>query len=130
VRIAELAARTGVAARLLRYYEERGLLTPARDDRGWRSYDESDEARVGEIRGLIEAGLPTAAIVQLLGCVGDEPASQRRVTAELRAELTAVRDRLDSRIRCLARNRDALDSWLDESLRSHAGSPSGSPEPP
>lgn len=107
MRIAELAARTGVAPRLLRYYEDQGLIAPARDDRGWRVYDAADQERVIEIRSLIEAGLPTAAIARLVGCTTAEA-----VTDDLRAELQAVLDRLDSRIQCLARNRDALEGWL------------------
>ena len=110
MRIAELAASTGVSPRLLRYYERVGLLRPARDERGWRDYDTADQARVAEIRELIQSGLPTAAIVQLLDTADGSPGPQ--VSDELRAELVAVRDRIDARVRCLARNRDALDAWL------------------
>ena len=110
MRIAQLAARTGVSARSLRHYERVGLLRLARDERGWRSYDERDEARVAEIRDLIQAGLPTASVSRLLerAQLGARP----QVSEELRTELIAVRDRIDARIRCLARNRDALDAWL------------------
>ena len=112
MRIAQLAARTEVSPRLLRYYERVGLLRPARDDRGWRNYDGVDEARVAEIRDLIAAGLPTAAIAQLLETAPGGGAGGTRVSEELRAELVAVRDRIDARVRSLGRNRDALDAWL------------------
>ena len=116
MRISQLAARTGVAVRLLRYYEQQGLVRPERDARGWRSYSDGDEARVREIRSLIEAGLPTAAIRQLLaGPVSRPPA--REVNQALLDELTVVHDRLDARIRCLQRNRDALASWLNRARR-------------
>lgn len=91
-----------------------GLLLPARDDHHWRVYDEADEARVAEIRVLLDAGLPTSAIAQLIGCRvndGDNP-GRGGVDYHLRAELAEVRARLDARIRCLARNRDALDAWM------------------
>ncbi|MGX1372208.1 DNA-binding transcriptional MerR regulator [Streptomyces canus] len=41
MRIGELSRRTGVPTRLLRYYEEQDLLHPARDDNGYRSFDEA-----------------------------------------------------------------------------------------
>jgi hypothetical protein len=46
MRIGELAERTGVPARLLRYYEEQGLLTPARAANGYRDYGEPLADRV------------------------------------------------------------------------------------
>lgn len=39
MRIGELARRTGVAARRLRYYEEQGLLSSDRSVNGYRDYD-------------------------------------------------------------------------------------------
>ena len=56
MRIGELSCRTGVPARLLRYYEEQDLLHPERDGSGYRSYREADAGRVTQIRGLLEAG--------------------------------------------------------------------------
>lgn len=113
MRIAEAAARTGASARLLRYYEQQGLLSPGRDERGWRVYCQPDLDRLGEVRTLLGAGLPVSAIRQLLGCLAadgsDEPV---QISDELLDELVAVRDRIDARVRCLARNRDALDTWL------------------
>ena len=38
MRIGELSRRTGVPARLLRYYEEQDLMHPERDSNGYRSY--------------------------------------------------------------------------------------------
>jgi len=39
MRIKELSERTGVSARLPRYYEEQGLLTPRREENGYRDHD-------------------------------------------------------------------------------------------
>ena len=113
MRIGELAARTGTTARLLRYYEEQGLLTPARRANGYRDYGESLVGRVRQIRGLLDAGLPTKLIRNVLPCL-DDPGSIAisdpglEVVAQLRQE----RDRMDARIACLSRNRDAIDAYL------------------
>ena len=112
MRIAELANRTGVPARLLRYYEEQALLEPPRDARGWRDYTDADEARVREIRGLLDAGLPTAAIRRLLDYASPQSPSHVGIDEALLEGLIDVRNRLDDRISCLSRNRDALDAWL------------------
>ena len=42
---------------MLRYYEEQGLLSPARDASGYRAYTESDVAKVRQIRGLLADSL-------------------------------------------------------------------------
>jgi DNA-binding transcriptional MerR regulator len=66
VLIGELARRTGVPARRLRYYEEQGLLSSGRSPNGYRDYDPQAVQRVTQIRGLIDAGIPTAIIKDIL----------------------------------------------------------------
>lgn len=72
MRIGALSRRSGVSRRLLRYYEEQGLLRPLRLANGYREYSESDIASVRHIRALLAAGLPTAVIARLLDCVHDD----------------------------------------------------------
>ena len=62
MRIGELAERTGVSRRLLRYYEEQGLVTPSRSLNGYREYAEAHVHVVKQITGLMDAGLPTRII--------------------------------------------------------------------
>ncbi|MER7005960.1 MerR family transcriptional regulator [Dactylosporangium sp. NPDC000555] len=123
MRIGELSARTGTPARLLRYYEEQGLLTPARLDNGYRDYGEHLVDRVLQIRGLLEAGLPTRLIKDVLPCL-DNPCSITISDAgpEVVELLRHERDRMDARIACLSRNRDAIDAYL-----STVTAPSGRP---
>ena len=72
MRIGDLAHETGVSRRLLRYYEEQGLLTPVRSVNGSREYAEADIATVRQIRAMLAAGLPTAVIARVLHCVGGD----------------------------------------------------------
>lgn len=119
MRIAEVAARAGVSARSLRYYDQQGLVRPLRDERGWRVYRQRDLDRLQEVRTLLDAGLPVSAIRQLVGCLdADGSGEQAQISDQLLAELAIVRDRVDARVQCLARNRDALDHWLRTAPRS------------
>lgn len=104
MRIGDLAARTGVSVRSLRYYEEQGMLTATRTGSGQRTYGAEAVDRVRLVQQLFAAGLPSRTIVQLLPCVDAGTATPEsfallvqerdRITAQL-AELTAARDRLD-----------------------------------
>jgi DNA-binding transcriptional MerR regulator len=114
MRIGELAERTGVPARLLRYYEEQGLLSPARAANGYRDYGAALVDRVVQIRGLLDAGLPTRIIKQILPCLdGPREIMFGDATPEMIATLEQERDAIDARVHCLARNRDAITEYLD-----------------
>jgi DNA-binding transcriptional MerR regulator len=114
MRIGELAERTRVSTRLLRYYEEQELLTPERAANGYRDYAESLVDRVTQIRGLLDAGVPTKIIKQILPYL-ENPCTIHvtDATSDLIASLERERDQMDSRIACLVRNRDAISGYLD-----------------
>ena len=57
MRIGELAQRTGVTTRALRFYEARGLIEARRSANGYREYDEDDLQLVKEIQTLQTVGL-------------------------------------------------------------------------
>jgi DNA-binding transcriptional MerR regulator len=59
---AECAALTGLSARALRIYEQRKLLTPARDSNGWRHYSSADLTRLNTIAVLKALGLTLSQI--------------------------------------------------------------------
>jgi len=50
MRIKEAARRLGISERMLRHYENEGLLRPRRSENGYRWYDEADLRRVARIR--------------------------------------------------------------------------------
>ena len=126
MRIGELAARTGTSRRLLRYYEEEGLISPGRAENGYREYDERFVDRVSQIRGLLDAGLPVRIIKQLLPCL-DSPWTIYcpEPTDEMISTLERERERMNERITCLARNRDAIGAYLDNMRRGGAPAPAG-----
>lgn len=114
MRIGELSERTGTPRRLLRYYEEQGLIVADRLPNGYRVYDESNLDRVVQIRGLLDAGLPTRIIKQILPCLNKPRIIHfPDATPEMLATLEEERDRMTERIRFLTRNRDAVAEYLD-----------------
>lgn len=85
MRIGELATQAGVSTRALRYYEEQGLLTPARTTTGHRIYTEASLARVQLIRLLFTAGLSSRLLVRLLPAI-DAKFLEPDLVAHLEAE--------------------------------------------
>ena len=68
---AECASRTGLTARALRVYEHRRLISPQRNDKGWRRYSTEDLVRLNTITTLKSLGLSLARIGAILQ--GDAP---------------------------------------------------------
>ncbi|MEO3871396.1 MerR family transcriptional regulator [Nonomuraea sp. B12E4] len=113
MRIGDLAQATGVNRRLLRYYEEQGLLRPLRLPNGYREYDATHVVAVRHIRALLAAGLPTTVIGRLLHCVHDDgtrmvPTACPGMVANLRREHRRITETIE-RLRTSQR---ALDTML------------------
>ncbi|MHC3470558.1 MerR family transcriptional regulator [Streptomyces sp. 7R007] len=114
MRIGELARRTGVSERSLRYYETQGLLAAGRTSGGHRDYPEAAVDRVIRIQELFAAGLHSSRIAQLLPCMRDADGGPSAIaTPKLVADLTAERDRIDRMIADLVRSRETLDEVIE-----------------
>ncbi|MGI5176816.1 MerR family transcriptional regulator [Dactylosporangium sp. CA-152071] len=113
MKIGELSRRTGVSARALRHYEDEGLLHPGRCSNGYRDFGEDAVDAVGQIRALIDSGLPTRIIRDVLPFL-DGPSQVLPATpcAYFLEEVARQVEQLQRRIACLTRNRDALDAYL------------------
>jgi DNA-binding transcriptional MerR regulator len=112
MRIGELRRRTGVSERLLRYYEEQGLLRPQRRPSGYREYDDSDVTTVLHIRNLLAAGLSTTTIADLLPCMGADGDRLIADCPELLIDLARERERISASIRELELARTTLDAVI------------------
>lgn len=105
--IGELARRTGVSARMLRYYEHEGLLNPKRTESGYRDYGSDEVDAAQRIRMLSAAGLKISSIRLLLPCVlGEKPVFHPCVQA--RALLRGEVEKLDIRLRELSETREVV----------------------
>ncbi|APC37669.1 MULTISPECIES: MerR family transcriptional regulator [Nocardiopsis] len=113
MRIGELARRSGVSPRSLRYYEQQGLLASERTPGGHREYAEAAVDRVVRIQELYAAGLCSAKIVTLLPCMRDADGGPAATAdAHLVRELRTERERIDRMIADLRRSRELLDDVI------------------
>lgn len=117
MKIGELADRTGVPQRMLRYYEQQGLLSPERSDNGYRSYREADVDRVHQVRSLIRSGMPTRLIRVVLEM--DEERWTRQCTRDFAETLAEELRSIEEKISCLSLSRDTVRQYLEDT--QHAG---------
>jgi DNA-binding transcriptional MerR regulator len=119
MRIGELEQRTGAPARMLRYYEQHGLITADRSANGYRDFPEHTVDRVGQIRGLLDAGVPVKIIKQILPCLtAPEDLYFPIPDPQMLAQLEEQRDRMTRKAECVLKNRDAIATYLDR-VREH-----------
>ncbi|PCF94405.1 MerR family transcriptional regulator [Vreelandella nigrificans] len=113
MKIGELSKRTSVSIRMLRYYEEVGLLKPERGVNGYRDYALDEVRTVERIKLLGSAGMTLATIQQFLPCVrGEVPVFEP--CDELRNVLREQMDIADQKMVKLAQSRAILESFLSE----------------
>lgn len=119
MKIGELARRTGVAPRLLRYYEQQGLITAQRAENGYREYSEADVAQVERVVGLVRAGMPTRLVRVVLDIDGIASAELAATcTRNLAEQLAAELAEIDGRIACLAKSRETIHRFLTQTQHS------------
>lgn len=100
MQIGELSARTGATVRMLRYYENQGLLHPRRTAAGYRIYAETDVDRVARIRCMLSAALPAGVVGTALTFLLDGPVipalpeDRARLAATLQAELDVLAEKV------------------------------------
>jgi DNA-binding transcriptional MerR regulator len=115
MRIGELAARSGVAARTIRYYEGIGLvLPPPRTDGGYRDYREEALGRLSFIRAAQSIGLSLGEIREILAFRdrGEVPCSHVASLIDRRAA------ELSERIAALERMRRDLERLSKRARRT------------
>lgn len=108
MKIGEVAHRTGVSVRALRYYEEKGVLRPERTPSGYRTFSNSDIRKVAHIQTLLAAGLGMDLIGQILACLSGESLLLDDCRERLEAERRRITDNIDQ----LVHTRSLLDDLL------------------
>jgi MerR family redox-sensitive transcriptional activator SoxR len=107
--IGEVAARSGVAASALRFYEDQGLIASERNDSGHRRYPRSVLRRVAFIVFAQKVGLSLEEIRKELAKLPRNRAPERADWAKLSGSWTT---RIDERIAELERMRAGLTECI------------------
>ena len=139
--IGQAASASGVSAKMIRHYEEVGLLPAAqRTDSGYRQYVDVDVQTLRFIRHSRDLGFSLPEIAQLVSLWQDRTRSSREVKAlakthireleEKAQELLAMKSALEHLVRC-CRGDDRPECPIIETLANESvvvarpGSPNG-----
>lgn len=118
----ELARRAGIPAHVVRYYTQRGLLSPARNSRNaYREYGETDLHRLRFICKAKIIGLTLSEIDMILGAVDDDAPRLSAIRDLLRSRAERYREELASAQRLQQRIMEAIELWneADVSISEH-----------
>ena len=107
--IGDFAARSGVAASALRYYERQGLIRSARTSGNQRRYNRSELRRVAFIRIAQQVGVSLDEIREALAELPEGRTPTKADWARLSAHW---RHKLDERITLMERLRDQLTGCI------------------
>jgi DNA-binding transcriptional MerR regulator len=111
VRIGELAAELGINAKTIRYYEDIGLLPPAkRSANGYRLYDGADRERLRFISKAKTVGLTLEEISEILALRGNGAQPCEHVLGLLDHKLAT----LDEQLRTLSELQQELLTLREE----------------
>ena len=110
--ISDVASRSGLPAKTIRYYEDIGLVTPKRDYNGYRAFAEADLHKLAFLGRARSLGFSIADCRKLLALYEDRGRSSADVRAVAKehlaqieaklGELTAKRDTLAHLVSCCA----------------------------
>ncbi|WP_303384558.1 MerR family transcriptional regulator [Paracoccus sp. (in: a-proteobacteria)] len=107
MKIGEMAEKTGISIRMLRYYEEQGLISPGRTGAGYRDYGRRELVTVERIKTLGACGMTLPVIRRFLPCALDGRSSFEPCD-ELRDILQRHIDDVDEQMKELDESRALL----------------------
>ncbi len=125
--ISELAAELELTPRTIRFYEEKGLISPRRSSGNHRLYDRRDRARLRLVKRGRRFGYSLDEIAEMIGPAGEpldevgqierslvygertlrEIARRQAELEELKRDLQGVKRKLNARLRQLRRERES-----------------------
>lgn len=113
LQIGEASMKSGVSAKMIRYYEQIGLITrPARSENGYRFYAQSDVHQLQFVHRARELGFPIDDIRELLRLWHDRNRPSRdvkRLALHHIGEMEAHIDRMKGMVDTLKHLADACD---------------------
>ena len=92
--IGEVAERSGIPPKTIRYYEDIGLVRPQRSGNGYRAFRETDLHKLAFLGRARALGFSIGDCRNLLGLYEDENRESAQVKAVAEEHLTAIDDKI------------------------------------
>lgn len=106
--IGDVAERTGLPAKTIRYYEDAGLIAPHRGANGYRAFSEAEVMKLGFLARARALGFSLGACRDLLALWED----QDRASADVRRLAGRHLAEIEAKIAALAEMRDTLSDLV------------------
>ncbi len=113
--IGEVAARTGLPAKTIRYYEEIGLVSPLRDVNGYRAFRESDRHKLAFLARARALGFSIEDCRALLALYEDD----HRASADVKRLAERHLEKIEEKIRTLEAMRETLSELVEACAGDH-----------
>jgi MerR family copper efflux transcriptional regulator len=113
--IGDVAARTGLPTKTIRYYEDIGLVTPQRDTNGYRRFREADMHKLGFVGRARALGFSIEECRDLLALYEDED----RASADVRQIAIGHLEEIERKITALSDMRDTLKGLVHACAGDH-----------
>lgn len=113
--IGNVAARTGLPTKTIRYYEDIGLVTPQRDANGYRRFREADMHKLGFVGRARALGFSIEECRDLLALYEDED----RASADVRQIAIGHLEEIERKITALSDMRDTLKGLVHACAGDH-----------
>ena len=107
--VGEAAGLSGLPAKTIRYYEDIGLVAPARAHNGYRDYSQDDVHRLSFLRRARGLGFPIDYCRQLMALYDDKA----RASHDVREIAVAQVGEIDRKIRELQGMRATLERLIE-----------------
>jgi len=113
--IGDVARATGLPAKTIRYYEDIGLVTPARDDNGYRRFGATDLHKLGFIGRARSLGFTIEDCRALLALYEDN----KRASSDVKQIAQQHLDLIDAKIAELKAMRATLGQLIESCAGDH-----------
>ncbi|WP_377190839.1 Cu(I)-responsive transcriptional regulator [Ruegeria meonggei] len=107
--IGDVATRTGLPAKTIRYYEDIGLIKPLRDDNGYRRFRDQDLHKLNFLGRARALGFTIEDCRTLMALYEDET----RASADVKKVARAHMGQIEAKIADLNAMRDTLSHLID-----------------